>query len=80
IHSNNTHELVKTCSRFCARVHQVQTASDLCPDWFHPEDTVGITAGTSTPDTVIAEVEQAIHDWAARCATHLELLGNSIQK
>ncbi|HUA37920.1 MAG TPA: 4-hydroxy-3-methylbut-2-enyl diphosphate reductase, partial [Candidatus Sulfopaludibacter sp.] len=47
IHSNNTHELVKTCSRFCARVHQVQTASDLCPDWFHPEDTVGITAGTS---------------------------------
>jgi len=25
-HSNNTHELVKTCSRFCAKVHHVQTA------------------------------------------------------
>ena len=28
-HSNNTHELVKTCSRFCPRVHHVQTAADL---------------------------------------------------
>ncbi len=79
-HSNNTHELVKTCSRFCARVHHVRTVSDLREDWFHREDTIGITAGTSTPDTVIAEVEQAIHDWAARCATRPELLGNSIQK
>ena len=79
-HSNNTHELVNTCSRFCARVHHVRTAADLREDWFYTEDTIGITAGTSTPDTVIAEVEQAIHDWAARCVTHWELLGNSIQK
>ncbi len=28
-HSNNTQELVKTCLRFCARVHHVQTADDL---------------------------------------------------
>jgi len=56
-HSNNTHELVKTCSLFCARVHHVQTAGDLCAEWFSDKDTVGITAGTSTPDSVIAEVE-----------------------
>jgi 4-hydroxy-3-methylbut-2-en-1-yl diphosphate reductase len=80
VHSNNTLELVKTSLRFCPRVHHVQTASDLRGDWFHREDTIGITAGTSTPDTVIAEVEQAIQDWAARGVTHPELLGNSIQK
>lgn len=57
-HSNNTHELVKTCARFCARVHHVQTADDLNAEWFHPDDLVGITAGTSTPDRVIAGVEQ----------------------
>ncbi len=28
-HSNNTHELVKTCSKFCRQVHHVQTADDL---------------------------------------------------
>ena len=59
-HSNNTHELVKTCSHFCRRVHHVQTADDLRAAWFRAEDTVGITAGTSTPDAIIAAVEAMI--------------------
>lgn len=58
IHSNNTHELVKTCARFCPRVHHVQTPDDLRPDWFDGAQTVGVTAGTSTPDGLIAAVEQ----------------------
>ncbi|HEY3760819.1 MAG TPA: 4-hydroxy-3-methylbut-2-enyl diphosphate reductase [Verrucomicrobiae bacterium] len=58
-HSNNTHELVRTCSRFCSRVHHVQSADDLRTGWFFPDDTVGITAGTSTPDQQIQKVE----DW-----------------
>jgi 4-hydroxy-3-methylbut-2-enyl diphosphate reductase len=60
-HSNNTHELVKTCLRFCPRIHHVQTADDLRAEWFCASDTVGITAGTSTPDSVIAAVEETIH-------------------
>ena len=56
--SNNTHELVKTCARFCPRVHHVQTAGDLQAEWFNVADTVGVTAGTSTPDTLIGQVEQ----------------------
>ena len=56
-HSNNTHELVKTCSRFCPRVYHVQTAEDLQGEWFIAEDTIGITAGTSTPDGLIHQVE-----------------------
>jgi 4-hydroxy-3-methylbut-2-enyl diphosphate reductase len=63
-HSNNTHELVKTCSRFCPRVHHVQTAADLRAEWFRANDIVGITAGTSTPDSVIAKVEEAIRGLA----------------
>jgi 4-hydroxy-3-methylbut-2-enyl diphosphate reductase len=59
-HSNNTHELVKTCSRFCNRVHHVRTAADLRDEWFCADDTVGITAGTSTPDSAIVAVEKAI--------------------
>jgi len=60
MHSNNTHELVRTCARLCARVHHVQTADDLSRDWFLADDVVGITAGTSTPDSVITEVEQRL--------------------
>jgi len=67
-HSNNTHELVKTGSRFCRRVCHVQTAADLREDWFCAEDIVGITAGTSTPDPVINEVEFWFKTFAARPA------------
>jgi 4-hydroxy-3-methylbut-2-enyl diphosphate reductase len=64
-HSNNTHELVKTCTRHCARVYQVQTARDLRPEWFLEAQTVGVTAGTSTPDASIAEVEHWLERLAA---------------
>jgi 4-hydroxy-3-methylbut-2-en-1-yl diphosphate reductase len=64
--SNNTRELVATCSRYCARVHHVQSAADLRLEWFADAETVGITAGTSTPDEIIHLVEQGIRDLAAR--------------
>jgi 4-hydroxy-3-methylbut-2-enyl diphosphate reductase len=62
--SNNTQELVKTCGQFCARVHHVQTAAELCEEWFAGAETVGITAGTSTPDSVIMAVEKVVRKLA----------------
>ena len=67
-HSNNTHELVKTCALFCGRVHHVQTADDLREDWFQAEDMVGVTAGTSTPEIVIKMIERAL------CSISLNLI------
>ena len=57
-HSNNTQELVRTCGRFCNRVHLVQNSQDLRAEYFNESDTVGVTAGTSTPDIIIVQVEQ----------------------
>jgi 4-hydroxy-3-methylbut-2-enyl diphosphate reductase len=59
-HSNNTRELVATCRRHCDRVHHVQTADHLDPSWFLGAKTIGITAGTSTPDPIIDAVEARI--------------------
>ncbi|MEO8076250.1 MAG: 4-hydroxy-3-methylbut-2-enyl diphosphate reductase, partial [Acidobacteriota bacterium] len=64
--SNNTRELVSTCRGYCSRVHHVQAAGDLAPEWFRDASTVGITAGTSTPDDVITGIEQRIRELGAR--------------
>ena len=63
--SNNTRELVKTCSRHCPHVHHVQTEADLRAEWFLTAAIVGITAGTSTPDEVIDRVERHVRELAA---------------
>jgi 4-hydroxy-3-methylbut-2-enyl diphosphate reductase len=63
--SNNTRELVNTCRRYGSRVHHVRTATDLHSKWFDDAETVGITAGTSTPDHVVDDVEQRIRAFAA---------------
>ena len=60
-HSNNTRQLVETCSKHCPRVHHVQSADDLHFQWFDRAETIGITAGTSTPDHAIDAIEQWIH-------------------
>jgi 4-hydroxy-3-methylbut-2-en-1-yl diphosphate reductase len=62
--SNNTRELVRTCSRHCARVHHVQGEGDIDPRWLDGADTVGITAGTSTPDAIIDRVERRVRECA----------------
>ena len=58
--SNNTRELVKSCMRYCPRVHHVETDADVRSEWFDGADIVGLTAGTSTPDDVIDRVEARI--------------------
>lgn len=59
--SNNTRELAETCRRWCGRVYHIQTAGDLRPEWFDAAETVGITAGTSTPDPIVKSVEDWLH-------------------
>jgi 4-hydroxy-3-methylbut-2-enyl diphosphate reductase len=67
--SNNTRELVHTCLRHCPNVHHVQTASDVRDEWLAAAGTVGLTAGTSTPDAVIDGVEQRIRELTAERTT-----------
>jgi 4-hydroxy-3-methylbut-2-enyl diphosphate reductase len=62
--SNNTKELVNTSKRFCQHVYHVLCADDLCPEWFEGVETMGLTAGTSTPDSTIREVETRLEEIA----------------
>ena len=60
--SNNTHELARTARKYCTRVHHVQGPDDVCADWLPETGTLGLTAGTSTPDRLIDAVETKVQD------------------
>ena len=62
--SNNTRELAATCRRHCRRVFLVQDARDLRAEWIEGARAAGLTAGTSTPDDVLAGVEARMRDLA----------------
>ena len=57
--SANTKHLWEIC-REAKPSYLVQGASDLDPAWFSNVRTVGVTAGSSTPDYVIVEVEERL--------------------
>ncbi len=67
--SNNTRELVNTCARYCLRVHHVQGAGELRPEWFEGAQKVGVTAGTSTPEPIV----RAVEDWLRQLADGREM-------
>lgn len=58
--SGNTTRLAEICRTVNSRVHQVETADELQPGWFEGVETVGVTAGASTPDEQMAGVVAAI--------------------
>ena len=54
--SNNSRKLAELARQLGRPAHQVAGAAELRPEWFAPGAVVGLTAGTSTPEDVIAEV------------------------
>lgn len=62
-HSNNTLRLVALCEARGVRACRVADADELRPDWFTGCDTLGLTAGTSTPDDAIDRVERTLQSF-----------------
>ncbi len=58
--SANSMRLTQLAKERNKRSFQVTCADDLVEDWFNDVDTVGITAGASTPDNIIDEVTTRI--------------------
>lgn len=54
--SANTKRLFQTAASLCAHAVHIERADEL-PDFFRSLDKVGITAGASTPDEIIRDVE-----------------------
>jgi len=55
-HSSNTNKLYNICSKSCSRTYLIETAAELEHISFREDDKIGITAGASTPTSIIKEV------------------------
>lgn len=59
-HSSNTRKLYEICSRECADTYFIQTLDDLHLELPKSVRLVGITAGASTPNKIIEEVQNYV--------------------
>ena len=58
--SANSKRLTELAKERNERTYQVTCANDLDSDWFQQSDTVGVSAGASTPDNIIESVTTTI--------------------
>jgi 4-hydroxy-3-methylbut-2-enyl diphosphate reductase len=63
--SANTKKLVQAAQEEGAAAFQVERPDELDPAWFGSAGRVGVTAGASTPDSVVDEVEKRIRSFKA---------------
>jgi len=59
--SANTTKLAKLCEKKCKTFH-IETADEISEKWFNHAQKIGITAGASTPDWIIKEVENKLRE------------------
>ena len=59
-HSSNTQKLVEICRKACDNTYYIQTLGDLDLNQLGSVETVGITAGASTPNNIIEEVQNNV--------------------
>ena len=62
--SANTRHLAEVCREQGATAYHVEGPDELEGAWFEGLERVGLTAGASTPDYSIDEVEQRIRELA----------------
>ena len=60
--SANTQHLTEICSERCPRVYQVEGASELEPNFLKGCSVAGLTAGASTPASIIKEVNETMSE------------------
>jgi 4-hydroxy-3-methylbut-2-enyl diphosphate reductase len=60
--SSNTQKLFEICKKECNNTYYIQTVEDLSGEKFRFVDEVGITAGASTPNKIIEEVQKYVRN------------------
>ncbi len=70
--SSNTSKLVQVCKSYCANTYWIETKDDIQLDKIGHANYIGITAGASTPDSIIQEVKENMENLNENFAQLLE--------
>jgi 4-hydroxy-3-methylbut-2-enyl diphosphate reductase len=62
--SSNANRLVEVARSLDMRAYLIESADDIRPEWLEPGESVGVTAGASTPEKIVQE-----------CVARLQALG-----
>jgi 4-hydroxy-3-methylbut-2-enyl diphosphate reductase len=64
LNSANTTRLASICAEIQPQTHHIETAAGIDSSWIDQKNTIGITAGASTPEWIIGEVMEKLREIA----------------
>lgn len=66
--SANTTRLAEICAEVCPHTYHIETPSELKPEWVKDIDTIGVSAGASTPASQVECLVETLHSCTATSA------------
>ena len=75
--SSNTSKLVQVCKKYCPKTFWIETSEDIMFEEVGLTNIIGITAGASTPDSIIQEVKETMENLTENFA---EMLNEEMAK
>ena len=70
--SSNSTRLRELGERMGVPSHQIDSADDLRHDWVAGRERIGVTAGASAPEDLVAEVVERLGHWGIECPQELK--------
>lgn len=70
--SSNSNRLRELAERLGCRAYLIDSAEDIKRDWLQADDVIGITAGASAPEILVAAVVLRLKNWGASEADELD--------
>ena len=77
--SSNSNRLVEVARAQGAEARLVECAKDIDPCWLAGTDVIGVTAGASTPETLVDEVLERLHTLGCSVVEEMKLVDEKIR-
>ena len=72
LNSSNSNRLREVAAQGRVSAYLIQSAGDLCAEWFEGVQRVGITAGASTPEVLVQHVLERLRDFGVNNITEMD--------